>query len=212
MSELQELGDLVVTDTPRPVAIGAHHTPEPRGPHHRTHLLIGPTPTRGGSSGGQPRRWITRVSAGRWRPCRRPWPPGNVTQRGVGKWSGAGRRLWAGGHRGRLGQLARLRRTQRPLWVPSAELTWLSHSLTRPVVFTDKTLSFPLTSTCRCTAAQAAPPLGRGGCGRACRPESTFCQVTRPLAGLDGRRFRIEQAEAAHSGAGTHDFDRTTRR
>jgi len=62
-SELQELVDLVVTDTPRPVAIGAHHTPERRGPHHRTHLLIGPTPTRGGSSGGQPRRWITRVSA-----------------------------------------------------------------------------------------------------------------------------------------------------
>jgi hypothetical protein len=36
MSELQELVDQAMTDTPRPVAIGAHHAPERRGPHHRT--------------------------------------------------------------------------------------------------------------------------------------------------------------------------------
>jgi hypothetical protein len=36
MSELQELVDQAMTDTPRPVAIGAHHAPERRRPHHRT--------------------------------------------------------------------------------------------------------------------------------------------------------------------------------
>ena len=45
MSELQELVDLIVTHTPRPITTGAHHAPEQRGPHD-AHLPIGPTHRR----------------------------------------------------------------------------------------------------------------------------------------------------------------------
>jgi hypothetical protein len=64
--ELQELIDQLVADPILPLAISTNQAPERRRPHHRTPSCRG-TATRGNSSGNQPRRWITRISAGRRR-------------------------------------------------------------------------------------------------------------------------------------------------